>query len=85
MKVDFHGSPDQQKEIDKFKDPKPYKDKLETEQAQQLTQAIDILWQLQKMNYRDATNVGYEKVRDAKIYLDKLLKQEFESKEEKTE
>ena len=48
------------------------------------TQAIDILAKLQSDSYSDASRVGYEKLRNAKFYLDDLLKQQFDvPKEEK--
>ena len=76
------GEANLQHDIDKLKDPKPYKEKFETQEVQQLSQAIDILWRLAKeANQVDATKVGLDKLTDAKLYLDKLLKKELEKTE----
>ncbi|HTU44211.1 MAG TPA: hypothetical protein VMF91_04080 [Bryobacteraceae bacterium] len=69
-------------EIDKLKDPAPYKETFETVEAQQLSQAIDLLAALQNGTFLDASQVGYEKLRNAKLYLDKLLKKHLESEKE---
>ena len=70
-----------QADIDRLKDPSPYREKFETKEAQQLSQAVDILWRLQGEAYKDASRVGYEKLRDAKLYLDGLLKQHLDREE----
>jgi hypothetical protein len=67
-----------QKDIDKLTDPTPYKEKFETEEAQELNQAIDILFRLQSHTFLDASSVGYQKLTSAKMYLDKLLKKHLE-------
>jgi hypothetical protein len=64
-------------DIDQLKDPAPYRRKFESQEVQQLGQAIDILWRLQREAYNDASRVGYEKLRDAKIYLDQMLREHF--------
>jgi hypothetical protein len=72
------------RDIDELKDPRPYKDKYESREIQALTQAIDILWRLARDAHEvDATTVGLDKLTDAKIYLDKLLKQEFREQEDR--
>jgi hypothetical protein len=84
--VDFHGDPNLQSNIDKLKDPKPYQEKFEMQEVQQLSQAVDILDKLSINNYHHhGSRVGYEKIRNAQMYLDKLLKQQFDAPEEKTE
>lgn len=66
-----------QADIDRLKNPMPYQETFETQQVQELKQAIDILWRLQQATFKDASKVGYEKLQNAKFYLDKLLKRHF--------
>ena len=84
--VDFQGDPTLQEKIDKLKDPTPYQEKFKTPEVQQLSQAIEILGRLQQTNFGEVSSVGYHKVMNAKMYLDELLKQQFDApEEEKTE
>lgn len=75
-------SPEQnlQADIDKIKDPTPYKDKYDTEREQHLRQAIDILDRLKREAFEhrsgrenDPTYIAYEQLLDAQIYLLGLL------------
>jgi hypothetical protein len=68
-----------QADIDKLKDPAPYRNKFETAEARQLIQALDLLGRLRVAAFKDVSSVGYEKLRDATTYLDGLLKQHFDS------
>jgi hypothetical protein len=70
-------------DIDKLKNPVPYQEKFETEGIRELKQAVDILGRLASEAYRgDASRVGYEKLRNAQMYLDRLLKQQLEPPKE---
>src|SRR5713226_3543097 len=70
-----------QADIDRLKDPARYQATFETKEAQQLSQGIEILARLQSEAYEGASRVGYEKLRNAKLYLDKLLKDHFSAEE----
>ena len=64
-------------DIDKLKDPSPYRKQFESETVQQLSQAIDLLHRLQVEALGDASRLGYEKLRDARFHLDQALKDHF--------
>jgi len=73
-----------QADIDKLKNPASYIERFETREAQQLTQAIDILWRLAREAHNvDATKVGLDKLTDAKMYLDRLLSKHLGDPEQK--
>ena len=68
-------------DIDRLKDPNPYKEKYGTEEIQHLAQAIDILGRLQASSLNVTSMVGYDKVRNARAYLDTLLKHHLEKED----
>jgi len=80
----FSSNKQLQVDIDHLKDPQPYKEKYETQEVQQLMQAIDILDTLQLSQFEAASHIGYNKLRNAKMHLDELLAKQFDApKEEK--
>ena len=62
-----------QVEIAVLKDPTPYKVQFSVQTIQELSQAIDIVAKLQVAAYRDASRVGYGKLKRAKFHLEDLL------------
>ena len=73
---------DLQADIDRLKETASYRDRFERESTQQLCQAVDILTRLQNAAKADASQVGYEKLRNAKLYLDNMLQESVASEEE---
>jgi hypothetical protein len=66
---------DLQKKIDLLKDSSPYKEKFATREAQELTQAIDLLSRLCAEFARTGNQVGYNLLGNAKDHLEKVLKE----------
>jgi hypothetical protein len=62
-------------EINTLKDPAPYRAKFSDQAIQELSQAVDIIAKLQGAAYRDASRVGYDKLKRAKFHLEGLILQ----------
>ena len=70
-------------DVDKLKNPEPYKEKYVTPEVQELMNALDILGRLETDAYVNiSTIVPYEKLRDAKRHLDNILREQFSDKPE---
>lgn len=64
-----------QADIDQLKEVAPYRGRFERESTRQLCQAVDLLTRLQNAAKADSSQVGYEKLRNAKLYLDDMLRE----------
>jgi len=64
-------------DIEKLKDPEPYRAAYESPEVQQLVQAIDLLDRLKQSAFLTSADAGYQALVDAKIYLDRRLKEHF--------
>jgi hypothetical protein len=67
-------------DIDKLKNPEPYRARYESAEVQELVQAIDLLDRLKRSAFLNSTDIGYTALVDAKIYLDRRLKDHLQPK-----
>jgi hypothetical protein len=64
-------------DINEIMSSEDYDHRYATPQARELGRAVDILTRLQNATESDVSSVGFEKLRNAKLYLDSVLRTYF--------